>query len=225
MIIHIDYSTGASGDKTLGALLELAEVLGLTTFAELQALIAQLLPDAAVCLHREKVVRGSVNASYLSVAEDAPPWRRWSQIRTLLEDAGASGLLGERTAARALTVFEAIAVAEAEVHGVELEQVHFHEIGAADSVVDIVGCCWLLERLAPSAVLATPLALGSGTVSFSHGTLPVPAPATARLVTGLPVCTGPLICGSSDADRDREGEGGAVGGHRDAGGHRDGSSV
>jgi uncharacterized protein (TIGR00299 family) protein len=80
-----------------------------------------------------------------------------------------------------------LAEAEAEAHGVALEQVHFHEVGAADSILDIVGCSFLLDALRATRFFATPLALGNGTVQSEHGELPVPAPATAHLICGLPV--------------------------------------
>jgi uncharacterized protein (DUF111 family) len=208
VIIHLDYSTGASGDKTLGALLELAEAQGVATLAELQKLVATLLPKAQARVCRARVTRGGITASYLTVEETTPPLRHWSEIRSAIQAAEAGGLLDRPTTALALSTFEAIAVAEAKVHGTQLERVHFHEIGAADSIVDIVGCCWLKQRLAPVALYATALALGSGTVSFSHGTLPVPAPATALLVVGLPVSTGLSLSAKAHVDGPPQDKGG-----------------
>lgn len=87
---------------------------------------------------------------------------------------------------RALEVFEALGVAEARVHGTALEKVHFHEVGAVDALVDIVGVCIGLHRLGIEKVTASPVALGHGQVETAHGTLPLPAPATLELLKGIP---------------------------------------
>lgn len=89
-----------------------------------------------------------------------------------------------------LAVYRMIADAESDAHGVPVERVHFHEVGAADAVADICAVSMLVARLAPDRILASPVALGSGSVVCAHGVLPVPAPATARLVRGIPVFGG-----------------------------------
>ena len=188
MILHFDFSTGASGDKILGSLIELCEGLGVARFEDVLEVAAQLVPGVAV--ERLSIMQGGIRATGLSVDEDAPPHRHWHGIRDLIVDAGRSGVLSERALRLSLDAFEAIAVAEAAVHGVELEHVHFHEIGAADSIIDICCSSFLLERLSPEKVFATPLALGFGSFVCSHGEMSVPAPATARLIEGLPVYAG-----------------------------------
>ncbi len=92
-----------------------------------------------------------------------------------------------------MRVFERIARAEANVHGVDIEAVHFHEIGAVDSIVDIVGFCSAVKRMGLQALYASPLPLGSGTIVTEHGLLPVPAPATLALLAdaGAPTCPSP----------------------------------
>jgi uncharacterized protein (TIGR00299 family) protein len=224
MILHLDFSTGASGDKLLGALLELCEVHGTATFADLERVGKALIP--LVTITREHVVKGGIAATHLMVEEPSPPVRHWHEIRTLIELAGDGAadktgpspaaaappavpspaaaappahhhsavtatppcpVLSPAAAALALRAFEAVAVAEATVHGRPLDHVHFHEVGGADSIIDIVGSSFLLDRLQPTAVYATPLALGNGTFVCAHGELPVPAPATARIIEGLPV--------------------------------------
>ena len=94
--------------------------------------------------------------------------------------------LSENVKRRALSVFKRIGEAEAKIHGVPLEKIHFHEVGAVDSIVDIVGACVALEMLGADEVQASPLRLGSGFVETAHGKFPVPAPATLELLKGLP---------------------------------------
>ena len=100
--------------------------------------------------------------------------------------------LPERVRADAKKVYALIARAEAAAHGVEAGQVHFHEVGAMDAVADVTGVCYLMYLLAPDAVAASPVTVGSGTVHTAHGVLPVPTPATARLLTGVPVAAGDI---------------------------------
>lgn len=91
---------------------------------------------------------------------------------------------------RAKQTYALIAQAESAAHGVEVGEVHFHEVGALDAVMDVTGVCYLLHLLSPDAVCASPVTVGSGTVRTAHGLLPVPAPATARLLTGVPIAPG-----------------------------------
>lgn len=89
-------------------------------------------------------------------------------------------------------MFRDLGEAEAEMHGIPLEEVHFHEVGGEDAMVDIVGAALLIDKLSPSAVYCTPVCVGSGFVKTAHGRLPVPAPATQRLLQGIPTFPGPV---------------------------------
>ena len=100
--------------------------------------------------------------------------------------------LSEGVKRRALSVFEALAAAEGKVHGVSPEEVHFHEVGMVDSVVDICGACWCLEELGVSEVVSAPPPVGRGWVRCAHGVMPLPAPATAELLKGLRLTPTPL---------------------------------
>lgn len=114
--------------------------------------------------------------------------RGFSEIREIIQKSQFS----DTVKSRAIEAFRRIAVEEAAVHETTIEDVHFHEVGAVDAIVDIVGAMWCLERLGVTRVLASAVAVGSGTVHCAHGKMPVPAPATARLLRGKPIVTGPV---------------------------------
>jgi len=145
--------------------------------------VARLGLDAAA-LHVERVLRGGLTATKVTVdvAQDQPH-RHLADILTLIDAAELAPAVRHRAAA----VFERLADAEARVHGTRREAVHFHEVGAVDALVDIVGTCWALEALGVERVVCTPLPLGSGTVRCAHGVLPIPVPAVVELMKGFPV--------------------------------------
>ena len=98
--------------------------------------------------------------------------------------------ISDKVRADILAVYGIIAAAESHVHGVPVNQIHFHEVGNMDAVADITGVCLLMEELAPERVLASPIHVGSGQVLCQHGILPVPAPATAHILKGVPIYGG-----------------------------------
>ena len=108
--------------------------------------------------------------------------RRYAEIRDLIEDAK----LAPGVKARSLAIFDALGRAEAKVHGADLEEVHFHEVGAVDAIVDVVGAAVGLDALGIERVTCSPIAIGRGTIDSDHGLLPLPAPATLQLLEGLP---------------------------------------
>ena len=169
--------SGIAGDMTLGALLDAG--------AELSFVISTLegLNVDGWSLTTEQVDRNGIRATRAVV--DAPEQhhhRRWSDIRLLLEQ----GSLPDRVQARALAVFEALAIAEGKVHGLPPDEVHFHEVGALDAIVDIVGSCAALESLNIDEVASGPVAVGVGSISAAHGILPNPPPAVVNLLEGIP---------------------------------------
>jgi uncharacterized protein (TIGR00299 family) protein len=113
--------------------------------------------------------------------------RGLAEIRELI----GAGSLAPAVAARALRLFQRLGEAEAKVHGMSLDEVHFHEVGAIDSIVDLVGAAAAIEHLAPERLTCGPVNVGSGRVHTAHGDLPVPAPATAELLRGAPIYGGP----------------------------------
>lgn len=178
-LVYFDCSSGAAGDMLLGAAVD----LGLP----LEGLREDLarLPLRGYRLESRRVTRGGIAATKVDVtADDAVvPGRHLRDILALLDAASLDDGVKQRAAA----LFRRLAEAEAAIHGTTVDEVHFHEVGAVDSIVDVVGGVIALGWLGASRFVASPLNVGSGTVRTSHGTLPVPPPATARLVAGVPV--------------------------------------
>jgi hypothetical protein len=133
---------------------------------------------------KQQVKRGALVGTRVTIESTSHQHSRgYSQIEALLRAAP----LSPRVQDRAVSIFRRLGEVEAALHGVPLERVHFHEVGAVDSIADIVGTCAALELLGIDELHCSPLNLGSGTVKTDHGLLPVPAPATAELLKGLPV--------------------------------------
>ncbi len=187
MIAYLDCSTGVSGDKFLGALLD-AGSHGAFTADDLQRVLDELAPEARVVVERVRS-RGIAAVSVSVEAANQPPSRTWASIRAQLEGASLPAPVAER----ALAAFGELARAEALAHNTDIDSVHFHEVGALDSIMDVVGVCAGLHALGVTELIASPIAVGGGTVSTSHGVLPVPAPATAAILVGLPTVAGPTL--------------------------------
>jgi hypothetical protein len=180
-VAYLDMFSGVSGDMLLGACLDAGVPL-----AELQEALSQLRLDG-VRVSAEAVERHGIAATRCLVeVPDAAGERGLADILALVD--GADLPLPVRERAR--SVFEALAGAEARVHDTTPEQVHFHEVGALDAIVDVVGGVWCLERLGVERIHASAFTLGRGWVEAAHGRLPVPPPAVLELVTGWPVGEG-----------------------------------
>jgi uncharacterized protein (TIGR00299 family) protein len=194
-ILHFDCFSGASGDMTVGALRDLG--VGEEVFRN--AVAALGLGDE-IHLHFERDARQGISGWKFHVhAHDHSGHshdhshghthghgvhvhgRTWREIRELLE----GSKLSPEVRRRAIGVFERIAVAEAKIHGVPVEEIGFHEVGAADSIADIVAACAGIEALAPLRVEASPLVEGRGWIECAHGKFPLPAPATLEILRGI----------------------------------------
>lgn len=178
--LYIDCSAGIAGDMTVAALIDLGVPLG-----HLREQLARLpLPAGSYGLSTESCLRQGVRGVIFdAAAADDKSHRHYSDIVAMIDAAGLA--VGAKE--RAQRIFRRLAEAEAKVHGVSLERVHFHEVGAVDSIIDIVATAIGLEYLKVGEVIASPLPWGSGWVESAHGRMPVPAPATAELMAGLEV--------------------------------------
>jgi uncharacterized protein (TIGR00299 family) protein len=169
-------ASGASGDMLLGALLDAGASLDVVRDA------VGAVRTEGVEITTERVRRAGLAAlkAHVRVAE-SHHHRGWNEVRRLLEDAGPG--LAQDARERAVATFHRLARAEARAHGLPLDQVHFHEVGALDAIADVVGVCAALHDLGVDRIGAGPVALGGGTVQTSHGRLPVPVPAVVELLS------------------------------------------
>ena len=177
-VAWFDCFSGASGDMLLGALVDSGLSLAILE-AELRRLP---LPDWSISAEKTKMK--AIAATHVRVhTHEHHPHRGLSEILRII-DAGRAAGLAPRAAERASAIFQRLGEAEAKIHNVPIESIHFHEVGAVDAIIDIVGACAGFELLAIDEFYSSPLNLGGGRVEAAHGTLPVPAPATAELVRG-----------------------------------------
>jgi uncharacterized protein (TIGR00299 family) protein len=176
-ICYLDAFSGVSGDMLVGALADAG-----ADQETLVCLLNSLGTEAA--LRFEKVKRCGIGATKFHVENiESRKHRHLPHILKMID----AGKLPARVKQNASAVFQRLGEAEAGVHQVPIEKVHFHEVGAVDSIIDIVGACLAFELLEIETIISSPLNLGGGTVNTEHGLLPVPAPATAALVSGKPV--------------------------------------
>jgi pyridinium-3,5-bisthiocarboxylic acid mononucleotide nickel chelatase len=191
-LVYFDCASGASGDMLLGALVDLGLSLD-----DLRRELGKLALGG-YALEAKRVHRSGLHATKVDVVLERPPvpaaehghhhhghhqHRGIREILDLLQGSGLEPAVKER----ASVLFRRLAEVEAAMHGVSPEDVHFHEVGAVDSIVDVVGGVIGLQWLRADRFVSSPLNVGTGSVTMSHGTFPVPAPATARLVQGAPV--------------------------------------
>ncbi|HEX9021847.1 MAG TPA: nickel pincer cofactor biosynthesis protein LarC [Nitrospirota bacterium] len=181
---YFDCFSGISGDMTLGALVDAGVPIEV-----LRSELAKLnLPGYEIS--SEKTKRSGLAATKVNVVLDKKeqPARRLPDIRAIITDSSLSTAVKQKS----LGIFQRLAEVEAKVHGTDVDNVHFHEIGAVDAMVDIVGSVIGLEHLDVTEIMASPLNVGSGSVHTAHGKLPVPAPATAELLKGIPLYSSSL---------------------------------
>ena len=200
--IYLDCSMGAAGDMLMAALYELLPekeaffekmnalgLPGITLFAEPSVKCGITGTHMRVLVHGEE--EGAAHAHTHGHSHDNGHEHTHAglhEIEHRISHLALSGTVRENV----LAVYRSIADAESRVHGVPVDEIHFHEVGSLDALADVTGVCLLFEMLAPEQVLCSPVHVGSGQVRCAHGILPVPAPATARLLEGIPVYGGSI---------------------------------
>jgi pyridinium-3,5-bisthiocarboxylic acid mononucleotide nickel chelatase len=175
---YFDCIAGASGDMLLGALID----AGLP-FSELEAELAKLHIDD-FRLEASKVSKNGFGATKVDVhARDDAPERRLREIREIVENSGVSPKVKQR----AMRVFTQICEVEGGIHGMSADEVHLHEVGGVDAIVDVIGVLAGVELMGIEQVVVSPLPMGRGFVTGAHGQIPLPAPATIGLLKGVPI--------------------------------------
>ncbi len=181
---YFDCFSGIAGDMTLAALVD----AGVDRRAIQEAVASLELPGE---LAFESVRRGGFRATYAKVvAQDEHVHRHWHHIEAIIDRSS----LTARQKDLARRIFLKLGAAEAKVHGTDLAKIHFHEVGAVDSIIDIVGSAVGLDLLGVDRFEASPIPTGNGWIKAAHGRMPLPAPATAELLTGVPLA-GSLVNG------------------------------
>jgi hypothetical protein len=182
-IAFFDCFSGISGDMSLAALVDAGAD---REYIEEELRKIQIEPFS---LTWKRVNKKGISALKMDVMLDpgSPPThhRQYSEIVKIIHTAG----FNDRVVAFSLAIFEKIAIAEAKIHGIPVEKVHFHEVGAIDSIVDVIGVALALDSLEIEKIWSSPVPLGSGTVRCDHGIYPVPAPATLEMMRGLPIAS------------------------------------
>jgi uncharacterized protein (TIGR00299 family) protein len=178
-LLYLDAFAGLSGDMFLAALID----AGADPAVVQEAIETLGLSGVTIVTRVERKGALAGTRVEFQVPSSLHVHRHWADIRSLIENSS----LAESVKARSLAVFGRLAAVEAAVHGVEIDRVHFHEVGAIDSIADIVGAAALTVSLGVERVVCSPLPLGRGFVETAHGRLPLPAPATARLLEGIPI--------------------------------------
>ncbi|GAA0223043.1 nickel pincer cofactor biosynthesis protein LarC [Metaclostridioides mangenotii] len=178
-VIYFDIVNGISGDMTISSLLD----LGASKDVFLQELGKLGMSDEFEIKVDSKNESGVVGTIVEVISKEGHCHRHVKDIFEIIDDSE----LNDRVKENAKKVFMTIGEAEAKVHGTTVEKIHFHEVGAVDSIVDVVGVCILIDLLEVDVIYSSPVPVGSGFVKCDHGIMPVPAPATIEILKDIPV--------------------------------------
>lgn len=181
-VLYFDCFSGMSGDMTVAALVDAGAD---RTFIEQELKKLQVEPFE---ISWKRVTKCGISALKFDVMEQQDQTthhhhRHYADIAAMIRQAGYA----EQVEALALLIFEKIANAESKIHAIPVEKVHFHEVGAIDSIVDIVSVSLAIHNLQIEQIICAPIPLGSGTIHIDHGRYPVPAPATLEILRGMPI--------------------------------------
>jgi len=180
-ILYIDCFSGISGDMTLGALLD----IGLDErFLSIE--LEKLSIKGYELKIKKKVFNGIACTDFKVELTEKQPFRNYNEIKEIIEKSE----LVENVKKTSISIFENLANAESKIHSLAIDDLHFHEIGAVDSIIDIVGTAIGLDYFNVQKIYSSPVPLGSGYIETAHGRLPVPAPATLEILKDVPVYTG-----------------------------------
>ena len=182
-IAYFDCFSGVSGDMSLGALIDLGVPVEALTSAMKRL---KYLTDWSIETRRER--RGAIEGMRVLISAGEQPHRRFADIQAIFNESDLDPNVREKS----LAIFQRLADAEGRVHGVSPQDVHFHEVGAVDSILDIAGVVFCLEYLKVEKIYASPLPLGRGFAKTEHGIIPLPGPATSVLLSGVPVYGSPV---------------------------------
>ncbi|MFL2947971.1 MAG: nickel pincer cofactor biosynthesis protein LarC [Nitrospinales bacterium] len=180
---YFDCYSGISGDMILGAMVDIG-----VDIKEIRKALKSL-DLKGYNLHSKKIQRNGLASTQITVEtkkfkkQHSHPHRRYSDIRKLISQSKLTSTVKKNS----IEIFKRIATVEAQIHNTTIQKIHFHEIGGIDSIVDIVGGVWAIESLNLDTIKSSPLNVGEGFVDCAHGRLPVPAPATLKLLKGIPV--------------------------------------
>lgn len=183
-ILYYDCFAGISGDMNLGAMID----LGIDKDFLISELAKLNLSGYTIEVSRDKRhhIEGTRVTVILTDKDEKLPHRNLKDIEQIID----SSTFNKKVKATSKIMFQKLAEAESKIHGMPIEKIHFHEIGAVDSIVDIVGAAVCFDSLKIDKVICSPVELGGGFVKCKHGTLPIPAPATIEILKGVPVKTG-----------------------------------
>lgn len=207
-ILYFECKTGAAGDMIMGALYSLLDenqqkefLNKLNTLYEGVHVIAEPGKSKGISgIHMRVAIHGKDEHDHLNEAcceghmhadhhkSHHSHNHSHSTYQSVMEKMHEFGL-NEFVVSHASKIYELIGTAESKVHGSKINQIHFHEVGDLDAVFDIIGCCMAIDMLGVDEIIASPICVGNGTVRCAHGILPVPAPATAEIIKGIPVYT------------------------------------
>lgn len=178
-VLYYDCFAGISGDMNLSALIDLY-----SSDEEIKELIHNIF-SGEVEIEFKNVNKKGINSKKLIVIEKNKPkdYRHLHDIENLIQTSKLSDFVKKKS----LEILNTIATAEAKVHNIRVEKVHFHEIGAVDTIIDVVGAAFIIEKLKIDKIFSSSIEVGSGTIEIEHGIFPVPAPATAEILKNIPL--------------------------------------